>query len=93
MPGTWFTTNGPGGTLPEYCCTPLTYSATEDGTTDEALSVDTGNVTRSGRNAKFLPHWMPATRTERDQFKDEVMVSPKRRVRIVSWSDRAQYVS
>ncbi len=56
MPGIWLTTNGPGGTLPEYCCTPLTNNDTDDGTTDEALSDDTGKVTRSGRSAKLRPH-------------------------------------
>ncbi|MNS91176.1 hypothetical protein D3C72_1252550 [compost metagenome] len=93
MPGIWLTTNGPGGTLPENCCTPLMYSDTDDGTTDEELNDDTGKVTRSGRSAKFLPHWMPATRTERDQFSDDVIVSPRRRVCRVSWSECDQYVS
>ncbi|KAG0922282.1 hypothetical protein G6F31_019979 [Rhizopus arrhizus] len=35
---------------------------------------------------------MPATRTERDQFKDEVMVSPKRRIRRAGVAERAKPV-
>ena len=45
MPGIWLTTKGPAGTLLEYCCTPLMYSAIDDGTTEDALIAATGKVT------------------------------------------------
>ena len=90
MPGIWLTTKGPAGTLLEYCCTPLMYSAIDDGTTEDALIAATGKVTRSGRSEKLRPHCTPAMRIDRDQSSDDVIVSPSRSVRIVSWSERVQ---
>lgn len=56
MPLTWFSTNGPLGTLAAYCCTPLTYRLSEDGTSAVPSTEATGKVSKSGRSWKFLRH-------------------------------------